>query len=242
MFCGNQYRQVAYRDANSHWNKECTEEEKSVLEKFHVLKEAIAKFLKSNNYLSVPDVPPNNCGKDFWISYREKLAEYTESFIAKESVSSKINLYPISFVDRVLSISGCRIINYLLISILEGAINKETLRINRMDVVKPVLLKLSSIYKAEKGEDYWKDSVERTYINSLYTNIQDFEPFDINSIDDLELKSVAAFLLKGEDYEALTRYLQDNNFSDYSLVLTLWGASEGYASLHKGLVVQMITP
>lgn len=237
-----QYRKIADMEAYIHWNNECTENYKFVLEKFDVLKEAITKFFKLHNYNSAPEVPSKNCDKSYWISYRDKLALYTESYVKKNKVSSNIKLDSITFQKGTLSIYNFKIVNIILNFILQGKINKEALRITRIDVVKLVLSELSSIYKAEKGEDYWKESTERKFINALFYNIRDFEPFDINSTEDIELKSIAAFLLKGDDYDALIRYLQDNNFSDYSLVLTLWGTCEGYASLHKSLIIPIISP
>lgn len=237
-----QYRDIADREANLHWNDECTETDKYVLEKFKVLNDAKIKFCQLHNYYLTPDVPKISSDKDYWISYREKLALYTTAYIKKNTECSKIKLDSISFQDEALSISGFYVVSNLLHFILKGKINKENLRINRIDVARFVLEELASMYKSKKGEDYWKKSVERNFVNTLFYNIQDFEPFDINSIEDIELKSIAAFLLKGEDYDALIRYLQDNSFSDYSLVLTLWGACEGYASLYKGLIAPIITP
>lgn len=63
-----------------------------------------------------------------------------------------------------------------------------------METIVPIL-------KGQIGEINWKKSKERAYINDLHAFINDPAiHFEINRIDNIELKSIAAFILKGQSY------------------------------------------
>ena len=99
------------------------------------------------------------------------------------------------------------------------------------------------ILKSKIGESEWAATPsERQYINAIFKNVSDFEPFDLNSLKNNELQSIAAFILKGEDWDALVRYVEDNAMADLRYVMALWGAIEGYSSIHKKLVTPLADP
>ena len=240
-----EYSKIADRKANEHWTKECSSEESSILNKFHVLKDAIIIFFKANNYSITPELPTANCDKREWISYREHLSSYTQSYIRKASLFNldAINLDLLGFDGNDIKIKGLNLVNVVLKLICSGEIDKEKLRVNRVETMKMILSSVSTILIEQCGKDKWATIPdERKYINSLAKNVTDFQPFDINSINNDELMAIAAFILKGEDYDSLIRYLEDSGISDYSIILALWGALEGYSSIHKGLVSQFVTP
>ncbi|MBQ6275863.1 MAG: hypothetical protein IJK62_04070 [Bacteroidales bacterium] len=82
----------------------------------------------------------------------------------------------------------------------------------------------------------WEGSESQTYINSLLKNLNEYKPFDLMSIDNLTLRSFAAFCQKGDpDIENLQDYLIDNNISDFRLAYALWGVIFGYAEMPKSL-------
>lgn len=239
------YSKIADHKANEHWTKECSSKEISILEKFHVLKEAIIKFFRANNYSITPELPPAHCDKSEWMSYREHLSLYTQSYMRKASLFNldTIDLDLLVFDGNDIKIKELDLINDVLRLICSGYIDKEMLRVNRIETMKIILSSVSTILSERYGKEKWAAIPdERRYINSLGKNIIDFQPFDINSINNDELIAIAAFILKGEDYDSLIRYLEDNGISNYRLVLTLWGALEGYASIHKNLVFQFVTP
>lgn len=245
IILNDNYSKIADRKANDHWAKECSLEELSILEKFHVLKEAIIKFFRANNYPITPELPAANCDKNEWISYRELLSSYTQSYIRKASSFNldSINLDSLEFNGNDIKIKEFDLINDVLKLICSGDISKEKLRINRVETMKIILSNVSTILREQCGDEKWETIPdERKYINSLGKNVIDLQPFEINSINNDQLVAIAAFILKGEDYDSLIRYLEDNGISNYCFVLTLWGALEGYASIHKNLVSQFITP
>lgn len=240
-----EYVKIADSKAYEQWAAECSSEESSILKKFNVFKEAILKFFRFNNYSVSPDLPAAQSDKNRWIYYREDLSSHT---IAYSQNTSTFNLETIDFnlfeyTNGVITIKGHDLANEVLRLIISGEISKELLRVDKMSAMKTILSGISLILKEKYGEDEWNlIPEERKYINALGKNILDFEPFDVNSINSNELKSIAAYILKGEDFDSLIRYLEDNGIYDYDIILTLWGATEGYASIHKNLVAQFISP
>ena len=239
------YIKIADNKAYKHWATICSPDESSILKKFDVFKEAILKFFRLNNYSISPDLPTAQSDKNRWIYYREELSSHTTAYVKK---SSKFNSESIDFNmfecdNKKIIIKGHDLSNEVLKLIFSGIINKELLRIDKVSAMKKILTEISLVLKEKYGEKEWNlIPEERKYINALGKNIIDFEPFDINSTNNDDLKSIAAYILKGEDFDSLIRYLEDNGIYDYDTILTLWGASEGYASIHKGLVTQFITP
>lgn len=240
-----QYRTITDAKANELWNKECPDEFRHILEKFNVLQEAYIKFIRTNNLSIAPAVPAPNTTKDQWVTYRDRLTSYTEAYVYQSNAAhrQRHNLGDINFIDNSLHFTNAELVNSVLDLICKGAICKEDLRINRDSVVKNVLSVASVILKSKIGEAEWVATLpERQYINAIFKNVSDFEPFNLNSIDNIELQSIAAFLLKGEDWDALVRYVEDNAMADLRYVMALWGALEGYSSIHKKLVTPLADP
>lgn len=109
-------------------------------------------------------------------------------------------------------------------------------------------------FKSEKfellktiGDDFkeWEDinSEEKTliidYIRSLLKNIKNYEPFDIDLIKrssfSVLLKSIALFILKGDDLEKLLNSLIENNLKTFKIAFGLWGATFGFSAIPKTL-------
>lgn len=237
------YRDIADKEANDKWNQTCSLDEKGILAKFEVLKEAFYRFLRKNRLTLAPELPYSKDSKEAWVRYRDDLNDHTEALVNKERLaSSAVNWNDIAVQDGHISLVGYELINCLLLKIGRGELNKEQIRISRESSMKLVLKEVSAILQDRLGKDVWSQHPEeRLYINQLYKNITDFEPFNLNGINDDELKAIAAFLLKGEDFDALVRYLEDNGVANYRLVLCLWGAIEGYATIHKSILSTVLT-
>ena len=110
----------------------------------------------------------------------------------------------------------------------------EELRVNKASVARAVVVEIKSIIE-EMGEQ-WADKPVQMYFNSMRKNIADFTEFNLNEIDDPVLQSLAAFLLKGEDFGSLKQYLEANAFSDYRYAFALWGAVSGYVSIPRSII------
>ena len=240
-----QYRAITDLKANELWDKECPAESRLILEKFGVLKEAYIKFIRANNLSIAPVVPMANTTKDQWVTYRDRLTAYTEAYVYQNNAAFKqqYNLGDVNFADNTLHFTNAELINCVLDLICKGSLCKEDLRINRDSAVKTILSGVSMILKSKMGESEWATTPpERQYINAIFKNVSDFEPFDLNSLKNNELQSIAAFILKGEDWDALVRYAEDNAMADLKYVMALWGAIEGYSSIHKKLVTPLADP
>jgi len=233
----SKYKAIIDEEAYIKWNGFCSKEDEQILRKYKVLEEAQQIFFEDNNIHISPSIPEQKMSKDKWIEFRELMSIKTKSFVDNNKNKVSINYSSPVFNGMNVSIPGLKLVNFVLEMISKGAVDKEMIRINRVSVMKQVLSGVSSMLKSEFGEETWKNKPqERLFINMLANNISDFQPFDIKATNNKELKAIASFLLKGEDFESLVRYLEENNTTDFSLPLLLWGAVEGYASIHKRLL------
>lgn len=77
------------------------------------------------------------------------------------------------------------------------------------------------------------------YIRSLLKNIKNYEPFDIDAIEKSRfyvlLKSIAIFILKGDDLEKLLNSLIENDLKTFKIAFGLWGATFGFSAIPKTL-------
>lgn len=80
----------------------------------------------------------------------------------------------------------------------------------------------------------WKESQERVFLNKLRRHI-DGEAFDVKW-DNGALCSVAAVVLRGEEWDALLNFMQRKGMSDYRLAFAMYGALTGYANMTRDFV------
>lgn len=85
----------------------------------------------------------------------------------------------------------------------------------------------------------WQGSPAQQFMNDLRQNIKSFTPLDVKKQDNPILKALAAFILKGEDFDAIVQFCEDNSYSDYSYALALWGATIGYVKIPKPIVASI---
>jgi len=116
---------------------------------------------------------------------------------------------------------------------LDNIFQLEDLRINRSSIAKNFITEIKQFI--ESNGRLWENSNEYKYLQSLMLNIVQSDAFDFSSIQNDLLKSVAAFLLKGDDYEDMMSYLQNNAMSNYCYALGLWGAACGYVDMPRSI-------
>lgn len=78
----------------------------------------------------------------------------------------------------------------------------------------------------------WEDSYTRKYMNCLRRHIIAGEPFTEEWNNGI-LSSVAAFLLKGDDWEQMLSYMRSRGMYDYRLAFAIYGSFHGFASLWR---------
>lgn len=79
--------------------------------------------------------------------------------------------------------------------------------------------------------DKWETSSIRTYLNQLRRHIRG-EEFNQEWNNGL-LSSMAAVLLKGDDWETLLRFMQDKGMNDYRIAYSIYGILNGFANLTR---------
>ena len=224
-------------DIGVEWNREYKIIERK-LNELEVYSIAKRNFYKKRGVFVLPNIDdmPNGRKKKAWESYRDEMIKTIDRYIAQQKDEFMKIDKQIVVDDYRLNVDD-EFINLVLNLIYNGELNVEKLRINRSDVVK----KIASEIQNHLGETNWNNSSERKYLLSLYNNIENFEPFSLSSSQNIALISIAAFIMKGENYDDLMRYLEEEGVTDYSYVLTLWGALEGYESLSKGVFKSLLS-
>ena len=110
----------------------------------------------------------------------------------------------------------------------------DTLRTDRFNIATEITKSAKSIWESTNQE--WQNSSAQIFMNDLRQNIKSFTPLDINKQENEILKSIAAFVLKGEDLDAVVQFCEDNSYSDYRYALSLWGATIGYVKISKPII------
>ena len=124
-----------------------------------------------------------------------------------------------------------KFLSKLLNEYLEEAYNSEDFIQSRYEFAKSG----GKIFKEQIQKD-WDGSEYQMYINTLLRNLNEYSQFEINSTENLTLKSFAAFCQKGEsDIDKLEDYLISNKIGDFRIAFALWGTIFGFANMPKTL-------
>lgn len=113
----------------------------------------------------------------------------------------------------------------------------DTLRTDRFNIATQITVSAKNIWESLNWQ--WQDSSAQVYMNELRQNIKSFTPFDVKKQDNAILKALAAFILKGEDFDSIVQFCEDNSYSDYSYSLALWGATIGYVKIPKPIIASI---
>lgn len=204
------------------------------------------KFLTDNKYSLRKRLSDYTRLESFgYESYSHDLTAYTDCLISNERIkaasepfSQSLDVDTATFDTVMMSADdrASKLFNKILSRIIWDDIipNLEELRVNKASVAKNVVISIKSILE-ELGEQ-WVNAPVQLYFNAMRKNISDFTEFNLNEIKDVVLQSVAAFLLKGEDFESLKLYLETNAFSNYRYAFALWGAVSGYVSMPRSIL------
>ena len=110
----------------------------------------------------------------------------------------------------------------------------DELRVNRSELAERIVKSLVELFNDKKWE--WKGSEYQLYFHHLRESIQNFTPFNLCEIDNIVYQSLAAFILKGDDFDSLMVYMEANAISDYQYALGLWGSTLGYVQMPKRII------
>ena len=213
------------------------------LHEYHMEAEFKRKFCQQEGIMlrkMLPEYSSGNLEK-----YGEDISLYTKSLISQEREKNKQNVDLCSHLDinpdfslAMMSLGDdiSSLFNKILSNIVWNNVVKDLddLRINRFEIATKITVIMSRIIE-EAGKE-WKGSPEQLYFHHLRQNIKDFTPFNVQEVDNIILQSLAAFILKGEDYDSLINYLESNSVANYQYALSLWGATLGYVQIPRTII------
>lgn len=178
-----------------------------------------------------------------WKQYKKELEDYTQwhltSFRMKKGDTNTRDDFSVAGTKVVLNSKYGSFYGHLITTIIAGAewINIDNIRLHRLDVASEVTRMVRD--QMQRCGIEWERSKERSYLNTLRQHIALNAPFDVNAAPSSTIKGIAIFLLKGDDFEEMLRYMEYNGQSDYRFVLGLWGASVGYSDMPKTAIRRM---
>lgn len=182
-------------------------------------------------------------------AYRDNLKNHTSAII-REDRQKQLSIFDVkSTFDIDPSYETCMlagedsesmVFNKFIDAILWHGIapSPDTLRTDRFNIATQITIITKNIWESLNWE--WQDSSAQFFMNELRQNIKSFTPFDVNKQNDIVLKSIAAFVLKGEDYDSIVQYCEDNTYANYRYALALWGATQGYVKISKPIIASIV--
>lgn len=204
-----------------------------VLNKLGLWESCLDTLCKKWNCHLLPNVDTLVSSSDYTM-FRNKIEKRTISNIEKHQSNIKESLQGISVKGYNIVIENMNLVNKAIEHIIKNELTPEALSAHRMAVYMGIMQSIVPIIKTSIGEENWNTSVERSYINSLHAHIEDpGVPFDINSINNKELKAIACFILRGHSFSDLTALLKQNAIEDYRASFVLWGTLCGYYGMNR---------
>lgn len=204
-----------------------------VLNKLGLWESSLDTLCKKWNCHLLPNVDTLVSSSDYTM-FRNKIEKRTISNIEKHQSNIKESLQGISVKGYNIVIENMNLVNKAIEHIIKNDLTPEALSAHRMAVYMGIMQSIVPIIKTSIGEENWNTSVVRSYINSLHAHIEDpGVPFDINSINNKELKAIACFILRGHSFSDLTTLLKLNAIEDYRASLVLWGTLCGYYGMNR---------
>lgn len=169
-----------------------------------------------------------------YLMLRDEIERRTTSNIGKYQSNIKESLQGISINGHYVVIENMSLVNNTIEYIVDNDLKPESLSAHRMSVYMGIMQSIVPTIKKNIGEEYWNTSEERNYINKLYAHIEDpGVPFNINNINNEEIKAITCFILRGHSLSDLTALLKINTTEDYRASLVLWGTLCGYYDMNR---------
>ena len=204
-----------------------------VLNKLGLWDTCFEALCKKWNCHLLPNVDTLVSSSDYTM-FRGEIERRTAINVETHQNNIKESLQGISVNGYNVAIENMNLVNKTIEYIIGNDLTPETLSAHRMDIYMGIMQSIVPTIKISVGEENWNTSVERSYINSLHAHIEDpGVPFDINSINNKELKAIACFILRGHSFSDLTALLKLNAIEDYRASLVLWGTLCGYYGMNR---------
>lgn len=203
-------------------------------------------FMRKNGLQ--PPISLRQYGYNNLDAYRDSINAHTSTIIKKDQqeqlsmfdVNNTFDLDPSYETCMLAGVdSDSMLFNNFIDAVLWHGVapTPETLRTDRFNIATQMTIVVKNIWESFNKE--WQDSSAQMFMNELRQNIKSFTPFDINKQDNIILKSIAAFVLKGEDYDSIVQFCEDNSYANYRYTLALWGATQGYVKMSKPIMAAL---
>ncbi|MBP9984408.1 MAG: hypothetical protein KBF13_04720 [Prevotella sp.] len=203
-------------------------------------------FMKKNGLRSY--VSLSQYGYDNIEAYRDSLKSYTSQIVKEDQIKQVSEFNVANTFDLDPTYETCMLtkdsqetmlFNKFIDTILwhGTAPTSDTLRTDRFNIATQITISAKNIWESLNRQ--WQGSPAQQFMNDLRQNIKSFTPLDVKKQDDPILKALAAFILKGEDFDAIVQFCEDNSYSDYSYSLALWGATIGYVKIPKPIIASI---
>lgn len=194
-------------------------------------------------------LPINNLGLSHYTIYltqqpvegvKNPAMEWIEGEIEKQSNSllrygKKINPEDGAIITNGVDVLNIQILDH--VELVKHWLNtllldsKQTARDNYNQLDLATMITLSA--KAYLGNN-WDGCTERDFLNKLRKHIAG-EAFDVEW-DNGALCSMAAVVLRGDEWDTLLSFMQRKGMYDYRLAFALYGALTGYANMTRDFV------
>ncbi|MBP7374404.1 MAG: hypothetical protein KA876_04910, partial [Prevotella sp.] len=203
-------------------------------------------FMKKNGLRSY--VSLSQYGYDNIEAYRDSLKSYTSQIVKEDQIKQVSEFNVANTFDLDPTYETCMLtkdsqetmlFNKFIDTILwhGNAPTSDTLRTDRFNIATQITIAAKNIWESLNWQ--WQGSPAQQFMNDLRQNIKSFTPLDVKKQDNPILKALAAFILKGEDFDAIVQFCEDNSYSDYSYSLALWGATIGYVKIPKPIIASI---
>lgn len=181
-------------------------------------------------------------------AYRDSLKFYTSQIIKEDqkkqvsefNVASTFDLHPSYETCMLAKVDQeTMLFNKFIDTIIWHGVapTPDTLRTDRFNIATQITVSAKNIWESLNWQ--WQGSSAQLFMNELRQNIKSFTPLDVKKQDNAILKALAAFILKGEDFDSIVQFCEDNSYSDYSYSLALWGATLGYVKIPKPIIASI---
>lgn len=212
-----------------------------VLNKLGLWESCLDALCKKWNCHLLPNIDTLVSSSDYTM-FRDEIERRTTNNIVKHQSNIKESLQGISVNGYNVVIENLNLVNKTIEYIIKDDLTPETLSAHRMTVFMGIMQAIVPIIKISIGEENWNTSVERDYINNLHAHIENPSvPFNINSINNEELKAITCFILRGHSFSDLTTILKLTAIEDYRASLVLWGTLCGYSGMNRDSIMSVLS-
>ena len=214
-----------------------------MLVKFGVYDSCEISYAESMSMCPLPSISKLNTVSDFQSFSDEIMSRYDRALGVYRKTQPESTLNSIYIDGGVIAVKNTHYICGVVEFIINNNITPTYVLANTaqfcIDLVKRVI---QPKYESMRGVGNWdKSDVQRYFLSLYYYIAQGGERFDVHSIKDQELQSIAAFIYAGKDLAQLDNYVKMNEIHNCTYAISLWGALCGYMDMSKDVLQSLLS-